>query len=243
MGKFREIVLGTDKKGEELLCPLFTVLGNHDYLMNEVLLNFDINLGPFKLKSRDTSDAFNLLPDEGREYDYWAFPRNGGKHKSIRERKNFKENINRNNWKASLNQDWSYWLAKPKSWQLSQYICTLNYDLDFKFNIGDHQLLCLNTGNDRYPRQEEFGGIEHPEDEDKDYISGGPHNRGITSEHIKLVDNAINSNKKGFIFMFTHAPLIGLHQDVTTDIDLIYEDALENTIPVPYNKVSLWLYL
>lgn len=241
VGKFREIILGTDKKGEELLCPLFTVLGNHDYLMNEILLNFDISLGPFKLKSRDTSDAFNLSFDEGREYDYWAFPRNGGKHKSIRERKNFKENIDKNNWKASLNQDWSFWLAKPKSWQLGHYLCQINYDLDFKLNIGNHQVLCLNTGNDRYPRQEEFAGIEHQEDEDKDYIAGGPHNRGITSEHINLLDNAINSNQKGFIFVFTHAPLVGLHKDVTDDVDFIYEDTLEKTIPVPYNKVSQWL--
>jgi hypothetical protein len=237
VGKFREIILGTDKKGEELLCPLFTIIGNHDYLMNEVLLNFDINLGPFKLKNRDTSAAFNLSHDEGREYDYWAFPRNGGEHKSIRERKNFKERINKDNWKASLDQDWSYWLAKPKSWQLSQYLCTLSYDLDFKLSIGNHQLLFLNTGNDKYPRQEEFVGLEDKEDEDKDYIDGGPHNRGITEEQIKLIENAMNNTSKGFIFVFSHAPLISLQNDKSEGIDALFEENHEKA-PEPPNETS-----
>ena len=41
--------------------------------------------------------------------------------------------------------------------------------------------------------------------------------------------------------MFTHAPLVGLHKDVTDNVDLIYENGLEKTIPIPYNEVSQWL--
>ncbi len=230
VSKFREIILGLDGKGEELLCPLFTVLGNHDYLTNEVPLSLKVHLKVLGLSlySRYSNKSYGLLEAEGREYEYWAFPRHGGKHKSIADRKTLKENTSKNDWKPSLDQDWSYWLAKPRSWPLSQYISTVNYDTDFKFRIGNHQLLFLNTGADRYPRQEEFADLEDREDEDRDYIEDGPHNRGIVEEHIRLIHRAMaGAPEHGMILVFTHAPLIGLEKDETEGRQVLFEEEHE----------------
>jgi hypothetical protein len=246
VSKFREIILGRDKKGEALQCPIFTVLGNHDYLMNEPPLSLEIYMKILWAKlthDKNAHNSFGLSYDEGREYDYWAYPRNDGKHRSIAKRKRFKENIKKDSWKASLDQDWSYWLAKPKSWQLSQYLRQISYDMDFNVTLDNHQLLFLNTGEDRYPRQEEFADFEDREDEDRDYIEGGPHNRGITGSHMSLIQNALKyapELRHGLILVFTHAPLMSLEKDETKGLDVLFEDNHEKA-PPPHNEVSLWL--
>lgn len=244
--KFREIILGEDNKGERLCCPIFTVLGNHDYYMNEILLNFEFG-SIFKIKDRDSYDAFGLNPEEGREYDFWAFPRQGGKEKPIAERKTFKEiirteNVNNNidmlilkNWKASLVDfagDWSYWLIKPRSKQLTQYLCTVNYDIDFNFHIGNHHFLCLNTSHDVYPSKEQFiaYGIEKTvPDRVRDYCEDGPHNRGITDEHIRLLKRALQGTQEKTILVFTHSPFVGIEKDDSSEeIQSLYEKNLKN---------------
>jgi hypothetical protein len=245
VSKFREIILGTDRKGEPLICPLFTVLGNHDYLMNEPPLSLELYmkiLGAKLTHDKNAHDSFGLSYDEGREYDYWAYPRNDGKHRSIAKRKTFKENIKKDSWKASLDQDWSYWLAKPKSWQLSQYLRQISYDVDpVDTTLGNHKLLFINTGEDRYPRQEEFLGLEHKEDSDRDYIEGGPHNRGITSGHTGLIHSVLRyARRDGLILVFTHAPLMSLEKDETKGMDVLFEDNHDKAPPPP-NAVSLWL--
>ncbi|MBN2090705.1 metallophosphoesterase [candidate division KSB1 bacterium] len=229
--KFREIILGTDRKGEALLCPIFTILGNHDYIANEYLLNMNlaIKLLNIKLKEKDINkfDSFGLNEDEAREYDYWSFPRDGGKYRPLMDRKNFKENIRRDNWQASLNQDWSYWLVKPKSVALWEYLHKINFDLDLKIKIGKHQFLLLNTGQERYPTVEEFLG-KGREKEDQDYVDGGPHSRGITGEHINILKKALADKKEnGFVFIFTHAPLFGLQFLGSRDGEELYKVLFE----------------
>lgn len=258
VSKFREIILGSDGKGEPLICPLFTVLGNHDYLMNEVLLDLDIHLdtpiGNFKLTDRNTHSAFGLTQDEGREYDYWAYPRlyknplipnYGVTIKTIAERKTFRENAKKDSWRASLDQDWSYWLAKPKSWQLSQYLRQISYDMDFDLTLGNHKLLFLNTGEDRYPMQEAF--VAHEIDENlmpdfvRDYVSEGPHNRGITGGHMSLIQHALtNAPENRLLLVFSHAPLIGVEKDETKGIDVLFEDNHQKSLP-PHNEISIWM--
>jgi hypothetical protein len=273
--KFREIITGDNEEQTGLCCPIFTVLGNHDYYANEIPLNLEVNfLGLRRLTPKDNYSAFGLNQNEGTEYDFWAFPREDGKdhiiyvgpHRapvqlkdSIAIRKTHKElklsetvssdleHIALKNWKASLDQNWAYWLLKPKSKLLGQYISTVNYDLDYEFNLGNHHFLCLNTAHDRMPTIEEYLSeapnpltdpwSDEQEDEDTDYFNGGPHNRGITDEHIRLLNKALQENQEISIYIFTHAPLIGLPNDEITSI--LYEDNHEHS-GAPPNMVSAW---
>ncbi len=213
--KFHEIITGRDQKGEALKCPLFTIIGNHDYRSNEVLLNWICKLSLFdkELYKRDEYGSFGLLEREGNEYDFWAFPRKTGRHELIASRKTFKE-YRLNEWKASLDQDFSYWLIKPRSWILGQYLCTVNYDLDFTIKMGNTSILCLNTAHDQFPKQEDLVydelGLKDFPDWFHDFVKGGPHSRGITQEHLNLLAQAMNPQKEQLIFIFTHAPLINL---------------------------------
>jgi hypothetical protein len=271
--KFREIILGQDSLGDKLLCPIFTVLGNHDYYMNEILLDLVVNvLGLRRVHPHNTYSAFGLTKEEGREYDFWAFPRADGKdhlvtlppgqplkiNDSIAIRKTFKEIIRNSDvpqsienkalkeWEAVLSTNWGYWLLKPKSWQLNEYLNTINYDTDFSFRIGNHHILCLNTAYDSMPRKEEFLSssgsplnLESLEDNDKDYVNGGPHSRGITDEHIRLLKKSLREKHEKTIFIFTHAPLIGLPGDATNQ-RFLYEDNHYKALKPP-NVVSNWL--
>ncbi|MBN1134219.1 MAG: AbfB domain-containing protein [Methanosarcinaceae archaeon] len=259
--KFHEIITGRDNKGEALKCPIFTILGNHDYRANEVLLNWNAKLSllGIKLYKRHDYSSFGLLDNEGIEYDFWAFPRFAGKYHnlpyiphqdiqgnttSIAPRKTFKE-FQTTKWKASLNQDWAYWLIKPKSWILSQYLCTVNYDIDFSFQLGNSSFLCLNTAYDRYPKQEELAmeGMnlaQYPR-WITDFVNGGPHSRGITNEHLKLLKNALEIQKEKLIFIFTHAPLISLPKEKGISRDYLYYESNHENSSRPPNRLSNFL--
>lgn len=271
--KFREIILGEDNLGDKLLCPIFTVLGNHDYYMNEILLDLVVNvLGLRRVHPHNNFSAFGLDKDEGREYDFWAFPRADGTDHilamppglpikikdSIAIRKTFKEIIRNSHvpqslenkilkeWEAVLTTNWGYWLLKPKSWQLSEYLNTINYDTDFSTQIGNHSILCLNTAYDSMPRKEEFLSssgsplnLESLEDTDKDYVHGGPHSRGITDEHIRLIQQSLNRASNNTVFIFTHAPIVGMPRDAENRT-FLYEDR-HSEAGQPPNQVSNWL--
>ena len=278
--KFREIILGLkDEKGERLRCPIFTVPGNHEYYANEILLDFNVGSRVadtfvdaiaereeygafFKSSPEPTEEEKEEIENCAREYDFWAYPRPGGKHhilnsrypNSISLRNTFKEAIRNKGdlgsyelnlfkkWRANLVDNWadkSFWLLKPKSWILSQYLRTVNYDLDFEFKLGNHHFLCLNTGYDLYPGKWE---IKDPTTKPhRDFKEGGPHSRGITAEHLKMVKQTLKGDEEKMIYIFTHAPLIGMEKGEKEGIECLYEDTLKKDTSEVYGKARSWL--
>lgn len=150
-------------------------------------------------------------------------------------------------WQASLVDsagDKSYWLMKPNQLPFSQYLSEINYDMDFELSIGNCHLLFLNTGHDIYPTKEEFQADLKESSHDPDGISiavnyphlpsmvrdfkkGGPHSRGITPMHKRLLDNALSESREKLIFIFTHAPLLGLEKAETVGVECLYEENLK----------------
>jgi hypothetical protein len=265
--KFHDIVTGRDGKGEALKCPIYTVIGNHEYYANEILMYFKAGtaIGDIfvdAIFTRCEYRAFNLHKNEALDYDFWAYPRKGGSYHTIGDRKTFKviknthvtklsptnfETINLKNWQASIVDaagDHTYWLIKPKSWILSQYLCEVNYDLDYELKIGKCHFLFLNTGHDLFPTKDEVRSELSEEMHEPDGLSfltnhrnlpsmildfkaGGPHARGITPEHLKILSRALEQGGEKFIFIFTHAPLLGLKDAKTEGIGAIYEEVLK----------------
>jgi hypothetical protein len=260
MLQFIKIITGEDSKIGALKCPIFTVLGNHDYYANEILLNYDVgsswvdaitdaieereDYGAFFKFDSDNSIEKEEVENCAREYDFWAYPRIGGKKHNIAIRKTFKEVIRSKHrfdgelgclrqWRASLVDNWgdkSYWLIKPKSWILSQYLCQINYDLDYNLQIGNSKLLLLNTGHDRYPNKEQI--IDKSPLFAYDFNESGVHARGITTVHHQMLKTTLSSEGEGLIFVFTHAPLFQIrHLPEEGDIQTWYEDTLTNASP------------
>ena len=257
MRKFVEIITGKDGKGEALKCPIFTVIGNHEYYANEILLNYLVgsSVGDVftdAIKEREDYGGFfkfnpNNPPEKeeaenrAREYDFWAYPRKGGKIRSRAMRKTFKEVIRKkgslgsvelylmSKWRASLVDDWgdkSFWLIKPKSWILSQYLTEVNYDLDFELHIGKCHILLLNTGHDVYPSKQQI--IAGSPLFAYDFKEGGPHARGITREHTQALRRELNSENEKLILVFTHAPLLQIRKvPEEKDIGCWYEEVLK----------------
>lgn len=274
MLQFIEIITGEDSKIGALKCPIFTILGNHDYYANEILLNYYVgssaadaftdaiaereDYGAFFKFNSDNSIEAEEVENCAREYDFWAYPRmDGKKHMcfgagmwwvytdSIAIRKTFKEVIRSKHisgselkclrqWRANLVDfagDKSYWLIKPKSWILSQYLCQINYDLDYDLQIGNSKLLLLNTGHDRFPNKEQM--LDKFPLFAYDFIEeGGVHARGITRVHHQMLKTALSGEGERLIFVFTHAPLFQIRKlPEEKEIQTWYEDTLANASP------------
>jgi hypothetical protein len=253
--KLVEILTNRDGKGEPLKCPIFTILGNHDYLLYEPPLRIDIELlNLIKVHEKDSNKAFGLSKKEGREYDYWMRGCPGFPHgmrgipkelwsttPEIERRRYIKGH---GGWDFDLDSNQSYSLGKPRYNHLVCYLEMINYDTDFEFSIGPHQFVCLNTGQDIYPSKGEFfqdtlfGGLS---DSKRDYIENGPHNRGIRDEHLTMLGKALKTRQpNGLVFSFTHAPLLSLPKDRTKGIEILFEDS-HSKPSTPPNDVTIWL--
>ncbi len=293
--KLVDIITGRDKLGQALQCPIFTVLGNHDYLLNEPPLRIDMSLlKRITINERDTNKAFNLTDNEGREYDYWMrgcpgyppgskFPKELWSTNSEKERRKYIKK--HGGWDFNLDIDQSYSLGKPEYRHLGCYMEMINYDTDFEVSIGVHQFMCLNTGQDIYPSKNEFVHVKNELDRAKeggvsglilgalytfltgdfvtgaslgaaglyigkklgfpdelnDYLNGGPHNKGISDEHLSLLTTALRQRSHGgLVLAFTHAPLLNLPMDCTEGIDILFEDKHKKASNLP-NKQTVWL--
>ncbi|MCA1957691.1 MAG: metallophosphoesterase [Nitrospira sp.] len=247
--KFHLIITGSDGKSDELLAPIFVIPGNHEYYANEILMTCRIgaSLLGFELKGKTLKeyDAFNLKENEGKEYDLWAYPRRGGKAPSIAYRKTFKEIQETpenelsppsappsetwvlKHWQPDFTAnvgDKSYWLIKPKPILFSQYLSQINYDVDFEVKIGNSHLLFFNTGHDRYPTKEEATAQK---DFVRDFFNNGPHSRGVTPRHLRMLEAALAEEGEKTILIFTHAPLLCLDKAPIDGIEHIYEENLK----------------
>jgi len=257
---FRDIITGRDGRGEPLLCPIFVVPGNHDYLKPECPLHFSIQLlDLIKVREKDSHQAFGLTENEGREYDHWTrgcppiseriageLPQHWPVHRGIDARRVVKE---KGLYGIALNQDEAYDLTDPQHEHLKEYLTEINYDTDFRFAVGPHQFVCLNTGQDIVPSKGELLSGELlatyyiPGQTKRDFVHGGVHNRGITDEHVDLLKRACADTKeRSIVFCFTHAPLLNLPHNRTTDVHLLFEDHHKSVLPPPpANILSVFL--
>lgn len=129
-------------------------------------------------------------------------------------------------------------LTKPKYKHFKKYLTLINYDTDFGLNVGPHKLLFFNTGEDivpdcsvlKYLGEEIFGGVYTKAE--RDFLIDGPHNRGITQEHLDMVDDAfVDSTDSGIVFCFTHAPFLNFHKNRTSDMKILFEDCHRRISP------------
>lgn len=231
--KFLEIVTGSDNKGEPLQVPIYVILGNHDYLPYEPLINLDvsvakslpsgdkfwadfcgINIPEAPKDIQDGLDRYTTLGIsklEGALFDFWKEGYNiNNLAKHYKDNWNIKIEISEP--KISLQEASRY--VTPNKGFLRQYFLEVSYDTDFSFSLGDHQFVCINTGQDvSIPSANEILDVEAEikklDREKRRWAEGHPINRGYISEHKNLVQNALSrASGEGKVFIFTHAPFV-----------------------------------
>jgi hypothetical protein len=256
-----DLFTGLDGLGEPLACPLFTLLGNHDYLIPEVPLRLAITapeLAFITLRTRETFGTFGLSGNEGKEYDYWASgcppvldPGSHPSHPQFIQGMEGRYCVkDHGNYEVRYDALKAYSLIASAWGHLRSYLSQFSYETDFRFKIGTHHFVCLNTGEDIHPTPKEFldkyvqGFILGQAKED--YINDGPHCRGIIREHVDLIQAALTeSGDQSIIFCFIHAPLINLNHDHENNSEVLFEDNVASELPPPpghNNAVTAFLY-
>lgn len=241
-----DLITGQDGRGEPLICPIYLILGNHDFLQPEVPMSFSAHVYLIGLASVVGQDRYKAyLPDwnAAKEYDYWWDENpwdemievvDGRERKLTANERARKIRQAIKGWHVRLDQKQAYNLTDPHYLHLGKYPECINYDTDFKFCIGLHQFICLNTGHDLVPTEAEIGweglgsaigtGSNAYEDSDKDFVNDGPQNEGITDYHLELVEKALTDQAHdGLVFCFSHAPLVYLQGNRTDGIDVLFE--------------------
>jgi hypothetical protein len=126
----------------------------------------------------------------------------------------------RNDWYDSFPADYEETLSlyqaaryvTPKWEHFGDYLTNISYDTDFLFSIGNHQFICLNTGQDVHlPSVSKIiskkGDPKAFEGGERRFLEHHPQNRGYIPEHGSLLATAQQrAGEQDLIFLFNHAP-------------------------------------
>jgi len=236
--KLREIITGLDSLGESLLCPLFVIPGNHEFYPLEIPLRWWQRTPVVDdVERSDGLNSAGLKGDEEYEGDpfgyYSKLLSNAGKGFGL------------------VSETSGYRLLVQVYPTFVDYLTEISYDPSFAVNLGQHQLVFLNTGEDAgRPSKAEladaaivdsyYGGWPSPED----FHQHGLHCAGFSTEDIAIATSVLSdSQKDGLVFIFAHAPLINLESNPGAEDNLgeVFEYDHENSAPPP-NEVTEFLY-
>jgi len=228
---FYSLITNWDDLGEELECPLFTVLGNHDYLAPEPPLQFTITLLGISMSTQSKFDAFRLTKQEACEYDYWAdgCPAiDADPHRKGMDGRIYVKGGGF--YRPHLDQYRANQLQVPTYKFLGYYLYKINYRDNFKISLGQHQLLFFNTGWDNWPDRYYIAGHNgglipcEPGRPWCDALHDGTHNYGIHRSQLEITKQSLrDAGDEGILFCFFHAPLLNMYRHRTADMEKIYE--------------------
>ena len=198
---FKRLILGLEPgrdgtKNEELLVPVFTSLGNHDYRefpycwIGKITLDVDTVVGGIPLGSitPNNSENTNLLPSEAIALERGKRPEFDDEIGKIM------VHINRN---------------------LPQYENTINSSRSYMVKLGPHRIVMLDSGPDVGIIDSEWGAIFHKlgwdSDDSKRFGQSSPNTEGIKQEHLVLLNHAfLEAGTAGLVIVGIHAPLIDM---------------------------------
>ena len=193
---FRELVTAWGSKDgiivdEELEVPLFTILGNHDYRVNEYPLIFKLvylhvkpfgeDISPQKAESISNYVPFNLTEDEALDFE--------GRLRRIHRNKAKK-------------------FAKYIEDAPISYKALINPDRDYTINLGKHKMVCLDSSHDTGV-VDTISKLLLMNKSRRNFIAGSPDSAGFCKEQIDFLANEMKA-AKGLVIVTTHAPLVNM---------------------------------
>jgi hypothetical protein len=176
----------------------------------------------------DRYRGFNLKKSEALLFDLY---KKGDTEKYRLVSEEYKKNWYSENWPSNYEETLSLQqtgrFVIPEHGHFFQYLTEISYDTDFSFSIGDHQFVCLNTGQTvEIPSADEL--IESQGDPTElnrgkaRFLEDASWNRGFIQQHDDILKTAQQrAGRRGLVFLFTHAPLINLHPKDIPEIDFM----------------------
>ena len=205
--KFVEIITGSDGRGEALRCPVFCILGNHDYLLMEYPVSLDATFIGHPIAQVRRPGAWGLNDEEANEFEFWK--RCSGD--SLAERMKRKKPGGRFE-SPGCEQGRCILYGKPDFERVNyaQVLTELSYDTDFVVRPGNHRLICLNTGEDVGVPDYDHVILNRLSTLEQHYLDDQSHNRGILLSHYEMINAASQEANAGggLALLFTHAPLV-----------------------------------
>lgn len=184
-----EKILGTNRKQEELMVPVFVTLGNHDYRVNPYELLFKLKAAKGVINRTVTQyEGLNLTKKETEK----AF------------------GVPEVSDSAAMDM-----VKIDKTLQAYKYFYNrFTQETSYKVEVGSNQLLLLDTKWDAGMIEGKLDAVLTTVfgfNESKVHFSqGSPDSIGFTQKEISLVKEALNNNLQGVTIIGMHAPPINI---------------------------------
>jgi hypothetical protein len=189
---FRDILLGqappADPHGvssEELLCPIFTTLGNHDYRVHPYELAFDASIEGLDDPDFNYYTDCNLLEEEAKALQ-------GGS-------------------RITVSRDTAYAMVTPGLDKIGYYQKHIGTDATFHLALGANHIVMVNTRHDigvvdsGWEAGKVWAG--YGGEDMQHFASGAPSSKGFVEKDLEKVREALRSGD-GAVIVCTHAPPI-----------------------------------
>ena len=189
----KRLILGLEPgrdgtKNEELLVPVFTTLGNHDYRDMPYCWIGEIDITGFRNPVIPNYDIINLDYNEAKGLE-------GGE-------------------KPLFSTDNAKKMAHVET-DLTQYDREFNNQRSFIINLGPHRIVILDSKHDIGIIEDNWDAFLHymgwDSEDSKRFAEANPNSLGIQQEHIDLIKQALaEAGSTGVVIVGIHAPLLDM---------------------------------
>jgi hypothetical protein len=225
---FVDIITGRDARGEELRVPIYVVPGNHDYYKHEPLMALDLKTDPqwwlkclAGLAGRSVASTYEQDAKVDRGHSWQLSKRECLQFDAWKQGEAYDE-IPLDEPVVPLGDAFKF-LASSVFDFARTYLPAISYDVNYRFHVGWHQFVALNTGFDiGMPSENRIYMVEGDFSQynvlEQRFLGDHVLGWGYSVEHDELLQAARSAAREeggeyGTVFMLHHAPIIHEKQE------------------------------
>lgn len=222
---FENIIRGLTGKpdkvqNDELLVPLFTSLGNHDYRIRPYYPIFTVDIPLSSDRTMEQFGPMNITKDEAK---YLTEHHLGIKGK-----------ISSDTAISMINPD-----KENSGGNLNHYFRSINRDASYEVKLGNHSLIMIDGKWDAGAFEDKWDALWHHlgwkgEAEDN-FTEGSPDSVGFNGTELTMISRALQ--KDGLAIICMHAPVINPKH---SEYSWFLREYLRSASPQPFKKEMLW---
>jgi 3',5'-cyclic AMP phosphodiesterase CpdA len=183
--------------GEELEVPIFTILGNHDYRPGEypLIAKFTLIVWDYQLSEYPN---FGLSKEEAIKYQEGEAP------------------LKSDGLPTYGPLSGIYFQSSLKS-PSETYVSMINPDLDYVINLGDHKIICLDSGSDKGEFADVSDAINYAAGFGNsksrwNFKHSAPDGEGFSQYQMNFLEENLK-NAKGLAILCSHHPILNYYSN------------------------------